>query len=96
MCIRDRLWSLDAGTDRETWVKVAMSAKANGLAFEDFHEWSATAGNYRNEAECRSVWQSIKAVSYTHLDVYKRQVLITAYLRLPEPRNTEFGMSARR
>ena len=57
---RSALWSLDAGTDRETWVKISMSAKANGLAFDDFHNWSATAGNYRNEAECRSVWQSIK------------------------------------
>ncbi len=57
---RSALWSLDAGTDRETWVKISMSAKANGLAFDDFHNWSATAGNYRNEAECRSVWHSIK------------------------------------
>jgi hypothetical protein len=41
-------------------VKIAMGAKANGLSFDDFHDWSATAGNYKNEAECRSVWQSIK------------------------------------
>jgi len=55
------LWSLDPGTDRETWVKIGMSAKAAGLDFDAFHEWSAGAGNYRNEADCRSVWQSIKA-----------------------------------
>jgi hypothetical protein len=60
---KDALMSLDAGTDREAWVKIGMAAKAAGLAFEDFHNWSATAGNYRNEAECRSVWQSIKAGS---------------------------------
>jgi hypothetical protein len=57
---RSALMFLDAGTDRDTWVKTAMGAKAAGLDFEDFHNWSATAGNYRNEAECRSVWQSIK------------------------------------
>jgi hypothetical protein len=51
---------LDAGTDHNTWVKAGMAAKAAGLDFEDFHDWSARAGNYRNEAECRSVWQSIK------------------------------------
>jgi hypothetical protein len=57
---KDALMSLDAGTDRKAWVKIGMAAKAAGLDFEDFHNWSATAGNYRNEAECRSVWQSIK------------------------------------
>jgi hypothetical protein len=57
---RSALWSLDAGTDRETWVRHAMGAKAAGLDFDAWHEWSATAGNYKNEADCRSVWQSIK------------------------------------
>jgi hypothetical protein len=51
---------LDAGTDHNAWVKTAMGAKAAGLDFEDFHDWSARAGNYSNEAECRSVWRSIK------------------------------------
>jgi hypothetical protein len=57
---RSALMFLDAGTDRDTWVKAGMSAKAAGLDFEDFHNWSAGAGNYGSEAECRSVWQSIK------------------------------------
>ncbi|KFB76644.1 MULTISPECIES: AAA family ATPase [Candidatus Accumulibacter] len=57
---RAALWSIDAGTDRETWVKIAMAAKSAGLDFDTWHEWSATAGNYKNEADCRSVWQSIK------------------------------------
>ena len=58
---RSALWHLDAGTDRDTWVKHAMGAKAAGLDFDAWHNWSATAGNYKNEAECRSVWNSIKA-----------------------------------
>lgn len=57
---RSALWSLDPGTDRDTWVRHAMSAKAAGLDFDDFHNWSAGAGNYKGEAECRSVWRSIK------------------------------------
>jgi hypothetical protein len=57
---KSALWSLDAGADHNTWVRHAMGAKAAGLGFEDFHDWSATAGNYTNEAECRSVWKSIK------------------------------------
>jgi len=57
---RSALCSLDPGTDRDTWVKAGMAAKAAGLDFDAFHAWSAEAGNYKNEAECRSVWQSIK------------------------------------
>ena len=57
---RSALWSLDAGTDREEWVRHAMGAKAAGLDFDAWHEWSASAGNYKNEADCRGVWQSIK------------------------------------
>ena len=57
---RSALMYLDPGTDRDTWVKTGMAAKAAGLDFDAFHDWSAGAGNYKNEAECRSVWQSIK------------------------------------
>lgn len=57
---RSAFWSLDPGSDRDTWVRSAMAAKAAGLDFDDFHDWSSGAGNYRNEAECRSVWNSIK------------------------------------
>ena len=57
---RSALRSLDAGADRETWVKIGMAAKAAGLAFEDFLAWSETADNFKNETDCRSVWQSIR------------------------------------
>jgi len=56
---RAALLCLDAGSNRDTWVKHAMAAKAAGVDFEDFHHWSAGAGNYRSEADCRSVWNSI-------------------------------------
>ena len=57
---RSALWFLDAGTDRDTWVKNAMAAKAAGLDFDTWHEWCSSAPNYHNEQDCRSVWQSIR------------------------------------
>lgn len=54
------LLALDAGCGRDEWVRLAMAAKAAGIDFEDWHAWSASAGNYRSEADCRSVWNSIK------------------------------------
>lgn len=57
---RSALFALDAGTERAEWVRAAMAAKAAGLDFEDFDAWSSNAGNYRNEADCRAVWRSIK------------------------------------
>ena len=57
---RSALWSLDPGCQREEWVKYGMAAKAAGLDFEDFHQWSSEGGNFQGEAECRSVWRSIK------------------------------------
>ncbi|MCB1908403.1 MAG: AAA family ATPase [Rhodocyclaceae bacterium] len=58
---RAALLALDAGADRESWVRAAMAAKAAGLDFEDFHGWSAGAGNYQGEADCHAVWKSIDA-----------------------------------
>jgi hypothetical protein len=68
---RSALWSLDPGSDRDTWVRHAMSAKAAGIDFEEFHNWSAGAGNYRNEAECRSVWSSIKEGGVTAASLFR-------------------------
>ena len=68
---RSALWSLDPGTDRDSWVRHAMSAKAAGIDFEEFHNWSAGAGNYRNEAECRSVWNGIKEGGVTAASLFR-------------------------
>ncbi len=57
---RRALWSLDAGAERAEWVRAGMAAKAAGLQFDDFDQWSATAGNYAGQADCASVWRSIK------------------------------------
>ena len=57
---RRALASLDPGCPRPEWVRLGMAARAAGLAFEDWHDWSASAGNYRNEADCRATWNSMK------------------------------------
>jgi hypothetical protein len=57
---RRALHTIDAGTDRETWVRAGMAAKAAGLGFDDFHDWSSSAGNYAGEADCRAVWKSFR------------------------------------
>lgn len=67
---RSALWSLDAGSDRDTWVRHAMSAKAAGIDFEEFHNWSAGAGNYKSEAECRTIWNGIKPGSVTAASLF--------------------------
>jgi hypothetical protein len=52
------LQAVDPGCDRESWVKAGMAAKAAELDFEEFHRWSASAGNYAGENDCRTVWKS--------------------------------------
>jgi hypothetical protein len=56
---RSALHSLDSGCPRDEWVSLAMAAKAAGLDFDTFHEWSRPASNYRSESDCASVWRSI-------------------------------------
>lgn len=54
----DALHHIDAGCARDEWVRAGMAAKSAGLSFDDFHNWSASAGNYAGENECRAVWKS--------------------------------------
>lgn len=52
--------SLDPGTNRDTWMRIAMAAKAAGLTLDDFTEWSRPAPNFGSEQECATLWKSIK------------------------------------
>ena len=56
---RDALRAIPPDCDRETWVKVGMSAQAAGVDFDTFDTWSAGAENYDSRA-ARDVWRSIK------------------------------------
>lgn len=55
---RAALHHINAGCARDEWVRAGMAAKSAGLDFDDFHNWSAPASNYKNESECRTVWKS--------------------------------------
>ncbi len=56
---RSALQHLDPNCPRDQWVKTGMAAHAAGLSFDDFDQWSATAGNYNAQA-CRATWRSFK------------------------------------
>jgi putative DNA primase/helicase len=56
---RSALFFLDPDCDREEWVRIAMAAKAAGLQFSDFHDWSAKGKKYKGERDCLSVWKSL-------------------------------------
>lgn len=58
---RDALFALDSGMPREQWFRVAAAAKAAGLDFLDFYDWSKEAANYRGESDCHSLWKSISS-----------------------------------
>ena len=69
---RSALWSLDAGVPRVEWFPISAGAKAAGISFENWHEWCATAGNYRNEDDCKAVWQSIKPGAITAATLFAK------------------------
>ena len=56
------LFHLDPGYPREEWIKAGMAAKAARLSFDEFRDWSASAGNYSGERDCRAVWQSFREI----------------------------------
>ena len=84
MCIRDRGWTCDQNGGNEIPRK-ALTEQIYGtrrvgrpkLRWEDGVNYDARhiLGNWRAAALDRDNWRRLlKAVSYTHLDVYKRQV----------------------
>lgn len=52
--------SLNPSCSRDDWVTIGMAAKDAGLSFDDFHNWSLSASNYKDEKDCRTVWDSFK------------------------------------
>lgn len=67
---RSALQALDSGTNRETWVRIGMAAKAAGLTLEDFTEWSRNAPNFAGEKDCAHTWNSFKAGQVTEATLY--------------------------
>lgn len=63
---RDRALSalhhIDPDFPHDEWVRIGMAAKAAGLTFDDFHNWSASAANYVGERDCHTKWKSFDAL----------------------------------
>ena len=55
----DALNYIPSDIPREEWVKAAMAAKAAGLSFEEFDQWSSTAKSYK-ATDARDTWKSLK------------------------------------
>jgi putative DNA primase/helicase len=56
---RDALCALNAGCDRDEWVRIGMAAKAAGVAEQDWLDWCETGVNFGGERDAKSVWRSI-------------------------------------
>lgn len=54
------LQSIDAGLDREIWVKIGTAAKIAGISEQDFISWCQTGSNYSNDSDCKAAWKSFK------------------------------------
>ena len=52
------LQSLDPNMYRPEWVRVCAAARAAGLEFDAFDQWSAGGDSY-NPSDCRSAWNSL-------------------------------------
>lgn len=52
------LQSLDPNMPRDDWYRVCAAARAAGLEFDSFDQWSANGASY-NPSDCRSTWQSL-------------------------------------
>lgn len=68
---RDALPHIDPGCPRDEWIKTGMAAKSAGLTFDEFHTWSKPAHNYRDEADCRSVWKSFNGSGVTAATLFR-------------------------
>lgn len=67
--LRDALFACDPDLARTEWVSIGIAAKENGLAYEDFDQWSALGGKYPGPRETRTQWNAfgrgdVGAVNY--------------------------------
>lgn len=56
----DALWAIDAGCERERWLRVIMGAVAAGIAEDEIIRWSEGGANFAGAADVRSVVRSIR------------------------------------
>ena len=56
---REYLRQIPADCDYDTWFKAGCALKHEGLPYEVFRDWSATAPGKFDENECRRQWENI-------------------------------------
>lgn len=49
---------LDPSMPESDWWRVAASARAGGVAFDDFDRWSSAGQNYKGTQDCRATWNA--------------------------------------
>ncbi|WP_186198161.1 PriCT-2 domain-containing protein [Burkholderia gladioli] len=76
---RSALFHLDAGCDRESWVRIGMAAKSAGLNLADWIDWCASGSNFGGESEARSVWRSFKPTGGIGVATLFREALGTGW-----------------
>ncbi|MDR2214629.1 MAG: PriCT-2 domain-containing protein [Nevskiaceae bacterium] len=67
---RSALFHLDPSCIRDDWVKIGMAAKAAGISFEDFNQWSSSAANYKGERDTAYMWKSLKGSGTTQRTLF--------------------------
>lgn len=50
---------LEPGVSRKDWLLIAIAAKAAGISFEDFNQWSSRADNYGGINDTRTAWKDV-------------------------------------
>lgn len=58
---RSALFHLDAGCNRETWIRAGMAAKAAGVSDDDWLDWCASGANFGSERAAMAVWRSFRS-----------------------------------
>ncbi|MBQ9502598.1 MAG: PriCT-2 domain-containing protein [Lentisphaeria bacterium] len=58
--IAQYLRKLSADCDRAEWIRIAGAFKSAGGEFEMFDQWSQTAPEKYDAADCRRAWDSLK------------------------------------
>jgi hypothetical protein len=58
---RSALFHLDAGCDRDTWIRAGMAAKAAGVSDEDWLDWCASGANFGGARAAMAVWRSFRS-----------------------------------
>jgi putative DNA primase/helicase len=73
--VHSALSYLDAGCDRDTWIRIGMAAKAAGLSLADWILWCSSGSSYGGEREAAAVWRSFKKSGIGAASLFKAAII---------------------